>query len=89
MGISTMNGDNGTTEVIGGKRFPKDHPLIECLGTIDELSAFLGNAKAALVDMPAGSYNYHCCIDGFQKELITVSRIFAGSMAQEASARYR
>jgi cob(I)alamin adenosyltransferase len=82
MGISTMNGDNGTTDVIGGKRFPKDHPLIECLGTIDELNAFLGDAKAALAGMPAGSHNYHRCIDGIQKELITVSGIFAGSMAQ-------
>jgi cob(I)alamin adenosyltransferase len=77
-----MSGDNGTTEVIGGKRFPKDHPLIECLGTIDELNAFLGDVKAAMTDMQRAACNHRSVIGGIQKELITVSGILAGSMAQ-------
>ena len=78
MNISTAKGDDGTTDVIGGKRIPKDHPLIECLGTIDELNAFLGDAKAAITD---AAQNHRAAIEGIQKNLFTISGIIAGSMA--------
>ncbi|MGD2033932.1 MAG: cob(I)yrinic acid a,c-diamide adenosyltransferase [Bacteroidales bacterium] len=42
MKIYTKKGDNGTTELIGGKRVPKNHLRIEAYGTIDELIAFIG-----------------------------------------------
>jgi cob(I)alamin adenosyltransferase len=48
MSITTKTGDDGYTDIIDGKRLPKDHPVLECLGTVDELNAFLGEAKAAL-----------------------------------------
>jgi cob(I)alamin adenosyltransferase len=48
MSITTKTGDGGRTDLIGGIRVPKDHPVLECLGALDELNAFLGAAKAAL-----------------------------------------
>jgi len=42
MKIYTKTGDKGTTELIGGKRVPKDHLRIEAYGTVDELIAYIG-----------------------------------------------
>jgi cob(I)alamin adenosyltransferase len=47
MSLSTGRGDDGSTEIRNGYRLPKDHPRIECLGVLDELSAFLGEARLA------------------------------------------
>jgi cob(I)alamin adenosyltransferase len=41
-------GDGGETGLGSGQRVHKDDPRIECLGSIDELSSFLGLAAAAL-----------------------------------------
>jgi cob(I)alamin adenosyltransferase len=46
MKIYTKTGDDGTTGLYGGGRLPKDHPRIEAYGTIDELNAVLGVARA-------------------------------------------
>jgi cob(I)alamin adenosyltransferase len=40
--IYTRTGDDGTTGLIGGGRVPKDAPVIEAVGTVDELNALLG-----------------------------------------------
>jgi cob(I)alamin adenosyltransferase len=38
----------GTSGILNSlERFPKNHPIYEALGTIDELSSFLGQAKSA------------------------------------------
>jgi len=42
MSIYTKTGDNGTTGLIGGTRVGKDSEIIQVLGSIDELNAFLG-----------------------------------------------
>lgn len=46
--IYTRTGDDGTTGLIGGQRVRKDALRIEAYGTIDELSAAIGTARAAL-----------------------------------------
>ena len=46
MSIATKTGDNGTTGLMYGRRVPKTHPRIEACGTIDELNAALGMARA-------------------------------------------
>jgi cob(I)alamin adenosyltransferase len=49
-------GDGGETGLAGGQRVRKDDLRIECIGSIDELSSFLGLAIAALAgreDEPA------------------------------------
>lgn len=40
--IVTRTGDGGTTSLGSGTRVEKDSPIIETLGTIDELSSWLG-----------------------------------------------
>ncbi|MBI3454262.1 MAG: cob(I)yrinic acid a,c-diamide adenosyltransferase [Candidatus Rokubacteria bacterium] len=44
--VYTRTGDRGETALVGGKRVPKDAPRIEAYGTIDELNAVIGVARA-------------------------------------------
>ncbi len=44
--IYTMTGDDGTTGLIGGKRLYKDALRVEAYGSVDELNAVLGVARA-------------------------------------------
>ena len=46
MSIATKTGDNGTTALMYGRRVPKSHPRVEAFGTVDELNAALGLARA-------------------------------------------
>jgi len=48
--IYTRTGDDGTTGLAGGQRVPKDDVRIEAYGTVDELNAFVGLARAAALD---------------------------------------
>ena len=48
--IATRTGDDGTTGLLYGQRVPKHHPQIETVGTLDELNAALGFAKATCPD---------------------------------------
>jgi len=47
MSIATKTGDDGTTALIYGQRVPKTHPRVEAYGTVDELNAALGLARAS------------------------------------------
>ena len=47
MSIATKTGDDGTTGLMYGRRVPKTHPRVEACGTVDELNAALGVARAA------------------------------------------
>jgi cob(I)alamin adenosyltransferase len=47
MSIATKTGDDGTTALIYGRRVPKTHPRVEAYGTVDELNAALGLARAS------------------------------------------
>src|ERR1035438_4032489 len=46
MSIATKTGDDGTTALMYGRRVPKNHPRVEACGTVDELNAALGLARA-------------------------------------------
>jgi cob(I)alamin adenosyltransferase len=48
--IYTRTGDDGTTGLFGGARVPKASPRVEAYGTVDELNATLGVARAAKLD---------------------------------------
>lgn len=42
----TSRGDDGTTTILGKTRVQKDHPRIQAVGAVDEVSAALGFARA-------------------------------------------
>ena len=44
--VYTRTGDGITTSIIGGERIPKYSLRLEAYGTVDELSAFIGNLVA-------------------------------------------
>ena len=46
MSISTKTGDRGATSLIYGRRVSKCHPRVEAYGSVDELNAALGLARA-------------------------------------------
>jgi cob(I)alamin adenosyltransferase len=50
--IYTRTGDDGTTGLAGGGRAPKDSPVIEAGGDIDELSALIGIVRS--LSLPDG-----------------------------------
>jgi len=79
MSIASKTGDDGYTDILGGKRLRKDHPLVECLGALDELNAFLGDAKAAL------GTDIRDIITGIQKDLFSIMGALAGGGAAGVS----
>ena len=48
--IYTKTGDDGMTGLLGSRRVPKDDVRIEAYGTVDELNAVLGVARAQGLD---------------------------------------
>jgi len=40
--LYTRRGDKGETSLFGAARVPKDSPIVEAYGTIDELNSFIG-----------------------------------------------
>ncbi len=46
--VYTRRGDQGETNLAGGQRVPKDGLRIEAYGTVDELNAFVGAARATV-----------------------------------------
>ena len=42
MKIYTKTGDKGKASIYTGERLDKDDHIFECLGTIDELNAYIG-----------------------------------------------
>src|SRR5262249_53549582 len=51
--VYTRSGDKGTTGLVGGERVPKDSVRIEAYGTLDELNAIVGLARAFNTPAPA------------------------------------
>lgn len=50
MKIYTKTGDRGQTALYGGTRVSKASARVESYGTIDELNAFIGEAKSRITD---------------------------------------
>jgi cob(I)alamin adenosyltransferase len=51
--VYTRMGDRGDTRLAGGQRVPKDGLRISAYGTVDELNAFLGAARATVAELSA------------------------------------
>lgn len=52
--VYTRHGDQGTTGLVGGQRVPKDDLRIDAYGTVDELNAFVGQARQSATELLAG-----------------------------------
>ena len=50
MSIATRTGDSGTTGLMYNRRVSKSHPRVEAYGSVDELNAAIGMARATAVD---------------------------------------
>jgi len=53
--VYTRQGDAGETSLAGGQRVNKDSARIEAYGTVDELNALVGLARASVAETPAAS----------------------------------
>jgi cob(I)alamin adenosyltransferase len=67
MKIYTRTGDHGETSLFGGTRVRKDVARIEAYGTIDELSSFLGVARATGLPQSVDQI-----IEGVQSDLFEI-----------------
>ena len=55
MKIYTRTGDLGETSLFGGARVSKNDPRIDAYGTVDELNALIGVARASWSESPIDS----------------------------------
>jgi cob(I)alamin adenosyltransferase len=72
MSISTRRGDSGETDLLFGKRVPKNHARVACCGAVDELNAHLGVVRATDV-----SEELEKCINSIQKRLVGLMGVVA------------
>ncbi len=70
--IYTRAGDDGTTGLLANRRVPKNDIRIEAYGTVDELNAALGMARAFRVDAEADTF-----LAGIQNDLFAVGSALA------------
>jgi cob(I)alamin adenosyltransferase len=80
MSIATKTGDSGETSLMYGRRVPKTDPRVEAYGSVDELNAALGFARASTTDKLLVDQ-----VHEIQKELIVVM----GELATAAEDRDR
>ncbi|MBI4659772.1 MAG: cob(I)yrinic acid a,c-diamide adenosyltransferase [Verrucomicrobia bacterium] len=75
MSITTKKGDDGTTGLMFNRRVSKSHPRVEACGSVDELNAAIGLARA-------GGRNDFVCQNllAIQKDLV----VLMGELATEA-----
>ena len=67
MSIVTKTGDKGTTALMYGRRVSKSHPRVEAYGTVDELNAAIGLARAS------ATHDFiRANLLGIQKDLVTL-----------------
>ncbi len=80
MKIYTKTGDTGETGLYGGERVPKHHLRVQAYGTVDEVNASLGLARAALVDTELDD-----CLAAVQNALFDVG----ADLATRQDSKYR
>lgn len=81
MKVYTKTGDGGETSLFDGTRVPKNHPVIQALGTMDELTSYLGKIKSQIEEEKVWQELHH-----IQQRLIVVMGIVAGYEAVAAQS---
>ena len=81
MSIATRTGDSGTTGLMYNRRVSKAHPRVEAYGSVDELNAAIGMARAIATDAFIGDH-----LLAIQKDLVIVMGELA--TAKEDTQRY-
>jgi cob(I)alamin adenosyltransferase len=81
MHIYTRTGDKGETGLANGQRVAKDSAVIDFIGNLDELNAFLGMCVSLLYeDGTQEDFNVEIeILESIQKDLFKVGAIAAGS----------
>jgi cob(I)alamin adenosyltransferase len=74
MSIATQTGDTGQTSLVGGKRVSKGDPRVEAYGTVDELIAQIGLARALAGHVEAASI-----AKDLQRDLFAVAEALASN----------
>ncbi len=85
--LYTRKGDDGTTKTLNtNDRVSKSSPLLEALGTLDELNSFLGFCRARAsrahdfsLTLPDGAWLIEELIREFQESLFIVQAELAGA----------
>jgi cob(I)alamin adenosyltransferase len=80
MSIATKHGDRGETGLIGGARVSKADLRVEAYGTVDELGAAMGLARAICEDAEVRELT-----KAIQRELFTVAGAIASPAGGEES----
>src|SRR6478672_12582068 len=73
--VYTRRGDSGDTSLAGGQRVAKDSLRIEAYGTVDELNAFVGIARASAEQAALGEFGE--ILLRIQHELFNLGSILA------------
>ena len=77
MKIYTKTGDRGTTQLIGGRRVPKNHPRIEAYGTVDELMAHISYLRDNMDPNAANLSDYRRDLLQIMDDLMRLSSYLA------------
>ena len=77
--VYTRKGDQGTTYLVGGQQVDKSDIRIDCYGTVDELNAVIGMARAKVLSTPDGSVlgDFDTVLLRVQHELFNAGSILA------------
>ncbi len=80
MPIYTRTGDKGKTGLFNGKRVSKDSPLIEAIGSVDELNAALGIVLSSKYQ-----------VSSIKKELVKIQNdlFLIGSLLASPNTKYK
>lgn len=76
--LYTRKGDDGTSGLFGTKdRLPKDSPIYDALGALDELNSLLGVCRARLVSYSL--FRLHDAVEKSQESLFIIQAELAGA----------
>jgi cob(I)alamin adenosyltransferase len=88
--VYTRRGDHGETDLVGGRRVPKDDARIEAYGAVDELNAALGVARAANAGKrDAASRELDAVLRKLQNELFDLGSELATPAAEFRPGMFR